>query len=70
MKIVSVTFPDTVDISSLSLNSTVQVGTVTGGTVAMVGQFPDPPAGASPTHTHNINAPVAGLATGVSGPPV
>ena len=64
MKIISVSFPDTTDVSSLTLGATVPVGTVPGGTVVMIAQIADPPASVSPAHTHALSTSV----TGTTGP--
>lgn len=64
-KFVLVQFPDATDISSLTVDKTVQVGTVTGGTVIVVGNMQNPPEAVLLPHTHSFDAP-----PGTTGPAV
>ncbi len=63
MKIITISFPDSTDVSSLVLGLTpVSVGApgalVAGGEVMMVGQLPDaPPEGAAIDHIHATSTP-------------
>ena len=65
MKFVMVQFADATDISSLVVDSTVQVGTVPGGTVIMAGTMQNPPAPvdisklSTNKHAHSLDAPGA-----------
>ena len=58
MKFVMVQFPDATDISTLTVDSTVQVGTVAGGTVIMAGSMQNPPDAVLIQHVHSLDAPV------------
>jgi hypothetical protein len=65
MKFVMVQFEDSIDISTLTVNSVVQVGTVTNGTIAMNGNMSNPAASTLIPHTHTFDAPSA-----ITGPAV
>ena len=60
MKIVTISFPEATDISSLTIGLTpVTVGVVGGGEVMMIGSLPDAIPGASLTHVHDVATPNA-----------
>jgi hypothetical protein len=59
MKFVMVQFEDSVDISTLTVNSVVQVGTILDGTVAMNGTMTNPATSTLIAHTHSLDAPGA-----------
>ena len=79
MKFVMVQFPDLTDISKITMNETVDVAGINGGTVIMTGNMPnvtpvDMTQFASATHKHSIpsatgsvNVPLSNVSVTIPG---
>jgi hypothetical protein len=74
MKLVTVQFPDSTDLSSIPKGSAVSIGSVSGGTVLAITEMYEPPAAPAQLvpHTHEVagTAMLSGPVNGNTGPAV